>query len=225
MMQYPNNFSTQDTGGDRTGIFSNQLGMNYFPSGSSEMPSFSGNYSPNTGVTGGGSPASSAPTGISNGTALGQVSNGTYNPMAGWDVGKLNDPSRGTSAKYQFGRFVQDQKYDPIWARSHMNDIAQAFGQKYGMNARGIGDDKIDFGNGWGPIDLLNSGNYWQWLVPNAQGQQQGNAGPMPETSAMMQGQGAQPYVRQGNFLMNNRLGMYGGGRGPTGLGGGPGVQ
>ena len=106
----------------------------------------------------------------------------------------------------------------PVWARTHMNDIAQAFGQKYGINARGIGDDKIDFGESYGPVDVLNSGNYWQWgpwADPNQQGQQQGNAGPMPQTAQMMQGQGAQPYVRpQGNFLMNNRLGMFGGQRG-----------
>jgi hypothetical protein len=225
MMQYP---SSQFQTGDSTGQFASQNGAtvpNFGDGGTFQTPSVN---PPMGGVTGGmspqvpqsgGTPADNTPTGIQAGTVLGQVGKGTYNPMAGWDVGKLNNPNEGVTTKYKFGRFVQDQGYDPVWARSHMGDIADAFNKATpGAHARALvtgrgDDDQIDFGEGYAPIDLLNSNNYWQWLVGDS-GQQPGMAPPPAPDDGIRAGSvspGAQPYQRpQGNFLQQNNLGMYG---------------
>lgn len=102
-------------------------------------------------------------------TGAAPAARASYQPMAGWDQGKLNNGPNNT--KYNFGRFVQDQGYDPTWGRTHINDIVGAYNQQYGGNARALKDDMIDFGEGYGPVDVLNGSNYWQWGAwsdPNA---------------------------------------------------------
>jgi hypothetical protein len=88
-----------------------------------------------------------------------------YTPMAGWNTEKLNYPA-AQSVKYKFGRFIQDEGYDPNWARQNMPAIVNAFNKAHGYNARALDDDNIDFGLGPGfNIDVINAGGYWQWLV------------------------------------------------------------
>jgi len=232
MMQYPSN-QNPATGftGDMTGVFTNQAGTSI----PQMNPDLMDQYLNRGGFTGGmmypggsptfrevggqGTPVNSTPSGIQGGTVLGQVGAGTYNPMAGWDTAKLNDPSKGKSIKYQFGRFVQDQKYDPVWARKNLSAISDAFNKAYGYNTRVVPgkDDTIDFGQpGWNPIDVLNAHNYWQWLLPtNDSGQGAANSMAPGMSAQTVSGQGAQPYVKPGNFLMNNQLGMFGSG-GPS---------
>lgn len=114
-----------------------------------------GSYQPNTTETP--TPTPPPPPGVPT----------SYRPMAGWDGGKLNDPAAGTTDKYLFGRFLQDQGYGAAGSRGRLNDIAAAFNQQYGKNVRATGDDSIDFGGSIGNIDVINgTTNDWQWLVP-----------------------------------------------------------
>lgn len=95
---------------------------------------------------------------------------GSYKPIAGWDVSKLNDQA-SQSNKYRFGRWIQDKGYDPAWARQNLSTIVSDFNAQFGTTAKAIGDDTIDFGGpGW-MIDVINAGGYWQWLVLNPEQQ------------------------------------------------------
>lgn len=117
------------------------------------------------GVTGAGTNPVSAPT-----------QPRAYNPMSGWDAGKLNGDA--DSLKYQFGRFVQDRGFDPISARQNLGGIVDQWNQFSGGNARALGDDRIDFGQSYGPVDVLNGGNYWQWGAWSDPNQQPSASGP-----------------------------------------------
>ncbi len=88
----------------------------------------------------------------------------TYDPIPGFDSGKLNDPSHVTT-KYAFGRAVQDLGLSP--ASGNLQAVVDH------LNARGgtatvTGDDTIDFGDGFGSIDVIFSVGdpeaRWQWL-------------------------------------------------------------
>lgn len=125
-------------------------------------------YTPNVGQSDPPTPAPTPPNPVPG------VPRASYDPMAGWDVSKLNDPNAGTSDKYLFGRFLQDQGYGAAGSRGRLNDIAAAFNQQYGKNIKATGDDRIDFGGNTGPIDVINSNGTWQWLVPG-DGQQGGS--------------------------------------------------
>ena len=206
-MQYPNNQQPQkDFGGDRTGIFSNQAG--YYPGGSSSFnesgygssgpitsqfdpgpDTWSNPYYHNTGITGGGSPANSAPSGISNGTALGQIGNGTFSGQQDWQ--NKRDWNQQSIQDYGASRGIQN--FDP-------NGYWMGKWNEWGRNDPGYFNMRLGLADEFTPPG--------QRYMAGQGGQQ----GPMPQTAQMMQGQGAQPYVRpQGNFLMNNRLGMFGG--------------
>jgi len=85
----------------------------------------------------------------------------TYQQVAGWDTNKLNDPTRsgprqgGSSyAKYDFMRTVQNMGTgaSPENLAAITNDARLR--QLY-PNMQVIGRDKIDFGDGNGPIDVL----------------------------------------------------------------------
>ncbi len=225
-MQYPNNQQPQqDSGGDRTGIFSNQGG--YYPGGSSSfnesgygnsgpmMPSFSGNWSPNTGITGGGSPANSAPSGISNGTALGQIGNGTFQGIQ--DPHRYDEWMRTHSGQNPFGQVPNQEQQNQDWQnrKNWTQQDIQNYGASRGIQNFDPGGYWMSKWNEWGQKDP----NYFNMrlgladeFTPPGQRYMAGQENQMPQTMAMMQGQAAQPYVRpQGNFLMNNRLGMFGG--------------
>lgn len=131
----------------------------------------------------------------------------TYQPMAGWDANKLNNG--GTTTKYNFGRFVQDQGYDPVWARTNLGSIVGAYNSKYGGNATAIGDDKINFGDGFGDIDVLNGGNYWQWGAWNDPNQQQG-ATTGANSLASLMGQTSTPTTAPTWTAMQQNSSAYG---------------
>lgn len=107
-----------------------------------------------------------------------------YQPMAGWEQRKLQNGPNNT--KYNFGRFVQQQGFDPKAARNNLGPIVEAYNQAFGGKARAIGHDKIDFGEFYGPVDVLNSGGYWQWGAwndPTA-----GSSTPQAQTLASLTG-------------------------------------
>lgn len=88
----------------------------------------------------------------------------SYDPIPGFDSTKLNDPSHVTT-KYTFGRAVQDLGLAPTSA--NLQAIVDHFNSK-GGSAKVTGDDTIDFGDGYGSIDVIFSVGdpeaRWQWL-------------------------------------------------------------
>jgi len=86
----------------------------------------------------------------------------TYANTPGWENTKLNDPMH-TSVKYQFQRTVQDMGLSGAQARGNLQPIVERMKTNY-PNAQVVGDDKIDFGDGYGPIDVIQGGsNAWWW--------------------------------------------------------------
>lgn len=93
----------------------------------------------------------------------------TYNPMPGWDTGKLQDLEH-QNAKYDFARAVQTLGIPSQQARGNLEvyvDWLQARGYP---DARVTSDDKIDFGDGYGPVDVVDRHGNWIWLPDSAQG-------------------------------------------------------
>lgn len=94
----------------------------------------------------------------------------TYNDMSGWDTGKLNDPTRTggqtgkLDAKYDFARTIQNKGITGAQLRGNLNLITDdpQMRQMY-PNMRAIGDDKIDFGDGAGPVDLVRGSDQGLW--------------------------------------------------------------
>jgi len=87
-----------------------------------------------------------------------------YDPIPGFDLGKLNDPSHVTT-KYTFGRAVQDLSLPPT--SGNLQAVVDHLNAK-GGTAKVTGDDTIDFGDGFGSVDVIFSvgdpGARWQWL-------------------------------------------------------------
>ena len=97
----------------------------------------------------------------------GFTSTGAYRAkLAGFDFAKLDDPSmRGAgTSKYIAARIFQDF---PPMPESLPGVVARLKAQ--GINAVQTDFDKIDFGDGYGPIDVIQGaypggGVAWQWL-------------------------------------------------------------
>jgi hypothetical protein len=87
-----------------------------------------------------------------------------YQPMLGFDYTKLNTPSHNTP-KYVFARATQDVElgWDRASRSAGLESIAENVRQNGYPNARVTGDDTIDFGDGYGNIDVLTSDGQWWW--------------------------------------------------------------
>lgn len=87
----------------------------------------------------------------------------SYAPIQGFDTAKLNDPTK-LDAKYT-GAVRAFSAYLGTGAPIGRGNLGGAvtFAQSHGFpQARVIGDDKIDFGDGNGPIDVVQSnGSIW----------------------------------------------------------------
>lgn len=96
-----------------------------------------------------------------------QASSGAYKMMlAGFDFQKLDNPNGpgGGTVKYQAARIFQNYKPMPESLPDVVKDLRAA-----GINATQVSMDKIDMGDGWGPIDVIQGaypggGVAWQWL-------------------------------------------------------------
>src|SRR3972149_10206141 len=86
----------------------------------------------------------------------------TYNPVPGWETDKLNNPAH-TTVKYEFMRAVQRLGGSYAQLRNNWGPVMEALRAQY-PNIRAVGDDKIDFGDGFGPIDALTSGGEPPWM-------------------------------------------------------------
>jgi hypothetical protein len=63
----------------------------------------------------------------------------------------------GPSAEKRPGFVSGGQKY-----RDNLQPVADSFGAAMGIKPKAVGDDKIDFGDGFGPIDVITaSGDWW----------------------------------------------------------------
>ena len=92
-----------------------------------------------------------------------------YQGMLGFSYAKLNDPTH-TTPKYVFARATQD--LDFAWDRASRSsglprivDYVKAHGYP---DARVVGDDRIDFGDGYGAVDVLTGDGQWWWGPPKA---------------------------------------------------------
>lgn len=87
-----------------------------------------------------------------------------YQPMLGFDYVKLNTPSH-TTAKYVFARATQDVPlpWDRASRSAGLSAIVENVRQNGYPNARVTDRDKIDFGDGWGNIDVLTHDGQWWW--------------------------------------------------------------
>jgi hypothetical protein len=95
------------------------------------------------------------------------ASAGAYRSMlAGFDFGKLDNPNGpgGGTSKYRAARIFQDYPPKPESIPLVIDRL-----RAQGINATQTDIDKIDFGDGYGPIDVIQGaypggGVAWQWL-------------------------------------------------------------
>src|SRR5262245_54256604 len=90
----------------------------------------------------------------------------SFNNWSGWDLGKLNNLNHNT-VKYQAGRLFQmlsgGGQNTANDFRGRLQEVADEYNRRYGGNAQAVGDDKIDFGDGAGPVDVITSWGDWWW--------------------------------------------------------------
>jgi hypothetical protein len=87
-----------------------------------------------------------------------------YAPMEGFNTEKLNNPNH-TTPKYVFARATQDLDVGVTRASrsAALEQIAQYVRERGYPNAVVTNDDEIQFGDGFGPIDVLTAGGNWWW--------------------------------------------------------------
>lgn len=92
--------------------------------------------------------------------SVGQAIDKARGFLVGFDTNKLNDPNKlpGESGKYTPAAKAFSKIAQTIGVGRGQLDQAVGEAQRMGFpNARVIGDDKIDFGDGNGPIDVVRS--------------------------------------------------------------------
>lgn len=95
------------------------------------------------------------------------VKTGSYRSrLAGFDFAKLDNPTMpgGGTSKYNAARIFQDYPPMPESLPAVVDRL-----RAQGINATQTDFDKIDFGDGYGPIDVIQGaypggGVAWQWL-------------------------------------------------------------
>lgn len=83
--------------------------------------------------------------------------------LPGWDQTKWD--SGHNSIKYQFGRIASGV---PQGDRAAMSAALPGIASQLGGTV--VGDDSIDFHDGYGPIDVLTSWGTWAWTPPDQAG-------------------------------------------------------
>jgi hypothetical protein len=116
------------------------------------------------------SQVSSLATAATSTTATTAAAAGGYAPIQGFDFRKLSDTTHQTD-KYSpavraFSQALYALKPDAAASRDHLAPIVDYVKQLGFPNATAVGDDKIDFGDGVGPIDVITSSNQWWFGQP-----------------------------------------------------------
>lgn len=93
-----------------------------------------------------------------------------YDPAAGWEASKLNDPTQGTTEKYLFGRAIQDfLKGQPISSfRGNLQPLVDYYNQTTGKHATVVDDDHVMLDGHL--IDIINADGSLQYLVDDGGG-------------------------------------------------------
>jgi hypothetical protein len=91
-----------------------------------------------------------------------------YQPMMGFDYAKLNDPNHAT-AKYVFARATQNVNLGlgRLSRSTGLQEIVDYVKHNGYPKATVTGKDSIDFGDGYGDIDVLTSEGSWWWGPKN----------------------------------------------------------
>jgi hypothetical protein len=98
---------------------------------------------PNTGITGG--MDTRAPSGAASGAG------GVPSTLEGFDAGKFGDPNKHDT-KYDFARIAAQYPPTSAGLDQAWDQITQQF-----PHAQRIGDDKVDFGDGFGAVDVIRA--------------------------------------------------------------------
>jgi hypothetical protein len=124
----------------------------------SEFQSFLQNLLGKVGTSGLGSAATAAAPRSANAEAR------VYQPMLGFDYVKLNTLTH-TTPKYVFARATQQVTlaWDRLSRSAGLDQIVEIVKQNGYPNAKVTGKDSIDFGDGYGDIDVLTSEGTWWW--------------------------------------------------------------
>jgi hypothetical protein len=129
---------------------------------------------PNTGVAGGMDTSISGPSGAGGGGG------GVPGTLEGFDAGKFNDPNKHDT-KYDFAHIAAKYPPTPAGLDQAWSEIQQQF-----PNAQRIGDDKVDFGDGYGAVDVIRAagdgGKAWHF-EPADGGSDQSAASAAPATT------------------------------------------
>lgn len=102
-------------------------------------------------------------------SGAGTVTGGDFSRLAGFDQNKFNGDEQ--TAKYQNAHFFG--RYDPSGGVSQLFNDPE-FVRMF-PNAKAVGDDKIDYGDGF-PVDVIQGygapGAMWAWQTSNPADQQ-----------------------------------------------------
>lgn len=87
-----------------------------------------------------------------------------YQPMLGFSYTKLNTQTH-TTPKYVFARATQDLElgWDRASRSTGLDRIVDRVRENGYPDAKVTGDDTIDFGDGYGNIDVLTADGQWWW--------------------------------------------------------------
>lgn len=122
------------------------------------------------GLVGGAPSAGSSAAGAQAGPAREDVAGGEFRgKLSGFDFSKIDDPTirDANTSKYKAARIFQDFQPMPESLPAVIDRL-----QAEGVNAKQVSFDKIDFGDGYGPIDVIQGaypggGVAWQWMPQN----------------------------------------------------------
>ena len=88
-----------------------------------------------------------------------------FAPVPGFDTGKINDPLKNnekyTPALRVFSRGLAALGLDAAVSRGNLQPLVDYAKQRGFPNAKTVSDDKIDFGDGRGGIDVITAGGTW----------------------------------------------------------------
>ncbi len=117
------------------------------------------------------STAAASGSGSSNAPTTPQIDpNAGFAWIQGFDYGKLQDLTHQTQ-KYSpavrvFSQVLYATGANAAASRDNLQPVVDQIKQRGFPNAKTVGDDSIDFGDGVGPIDVITGSNQWWFGQP-----------------------------------------------------------
>lgn len=145
-----------------TGMPGSEGNPNTGVAGGSVPPPPQGPQLPDVPIVGTGTQSSQGPVSTALPTWNAGAKAGQGSTILGFDSAKLRDPNSGSAAGSKYTdaskAFAESINQDVGWTRGSGNENAINFLRANGFeNAKMVGDDKVDFGDGMGPIDIFRS--------------------------------------------------------------------